>query len=97
MTKLAQSRWLDIGLVLILRFSSWSIKTHIQKNEANILAILASLLVNNTYVHAMYDCVILVVVLLYFQGAPAMTEEEQKKLAEQYEEYQKKLEQQREE
>jgi len=36
-------------------------------------------------------------VLLYFQGAPAMTEEEQKKLAEQYEEYQKKLEQQREE
>jgi len=36
-------------------------------------------------------------VLLYFQGAQGMTEEEQKKLAEQYEEYQKKLEQQREE
>ena len=33
----------------------------------------------------------------YFQGEPGMSEEEQKKLAQQYEEYQKKLEQQREE
>lgn len=39
----------------------------------------------------------LIYLLLYFQGEPGMSEEEQKKLAQQYEEYQKKLEQQREE
>lgn len=35
--------------------------------------------------------------LSFFQGETGMSEEEQKKLTQQYEEYQKKLEQQREE
>lgn len=37
------------------------------------------------------------IIFFHFQTETGMSEEEQKKLAEQYEEYQKKLEQQREE
>ena len=60
-------------------------------------------IVSQNYVWALQEFTVLLHIYLliyhffHFQTETGMSEEEQKKLAEQYEEYQKKLEQQREE
>lgn len=78
--------------------AKWCVTTQITAVKESIESLeLYKFLIQN-YVQALYiHTVLLYIHLFYFQTDKGMSEEEQQKLAQQYEEYQKKLEQQKEE